>query len=341
MERIPNVPPKILPVSDVEKRYLWSVMIPAYNCSQFLIETIQSVLMQDMGADVMQIEVIDDCSTDRDVEKLVAEIGKGRVGYYRQLQNVGSLRNFETCINRSRGQYIHLLHGDDRVKKNFYKEIASVFEKFPQSGAAFCAWSYINNDGNLTHHFNQEEEKHCVLDNWLYKIAIRQRIQYVAMVVKREVYENLGSFYGVSYGEDWEMWARIAKHYPTAYSPERLAEYREHSDNSISKTSFFTGKNIRDINWVINVISSYFPKEDQHRINQTAKKHYAYWALSYTQELWYTIKNKDVLYVQIKEINKMYMDAGLAVKIAKLLSRSMVSPLRTKLGKIKRKMFDK
>jgi len=30
------------------------------------------------------------------------------------------------------------------------------------------------------------------------------------MVVKREVYEKLGGFYGVEYGEDWEMWVRIA-----------------------------------------------------------------------------------------------------------------------------------
>jgi hypothetical protein len=49
-------------------------------------------------------------------EELVKKVGKGRVSYFRQKQNVGSLRNFETCINRSRGKYIHLLHGDDELK---------------------------------------------------------------------------------------------------------------------------------------------------------------------------------------------------------------------------------
>jgi hypothetical protein len=50
----------------------------------------------------MQIEVIDDCSIDGDVEKLVNEVGKGRITYYRQQQKCWEFKNFETCINRSK-----------------------------------------------------------------------------------------------------------------------------------------------------------------------------------------------------------------------------------------------
>jgi glycosyltransferase involved in cell wall biosynthesis len=65
----------------------------------------------------MQIEVVDDGSTDADKEALVKQTGKGRVEYYRQPENVGSLRNFETRLNRATGHYIHILHGDDKSKK--------------------------------------------------------------------------------------------------------------------------------------------------------------------------------------------------------------------------------
>jgi glycosyltransferase involved in cell wall biosynthesis len=87
-------------------------MIPAYNCSQYLLDHTKR-LQQDMGIELMQIEVVDDCSMDNNIEELVKKVGKGRVSYFRQKKNVGSLRNFETCINRSRGKYIHLLHGDE------------------------------------------------------------------------------------------------------------------------------------------------------------------------------------------------------------------------------------
>ncbi|HET7896220.1 MAG TPA: glycosyltransferase family 2 protein, partial [Flavisolibacter sp.] len=116
MLRIPLSPPQILPRPSDAYRPLFSVMIPVYNCSAYLEETIASVLAQDMGEALMQIEVVDDASTDVDVQALVQQIGGGRVQYYRQAENVGSLRNFETCLNRARGIYVHLLHGDDRVR---------------------------------------------------------------------------------------------------------------------------------------------------------------------------------------------------------------------------------
>ena len=117
-----TIPP--VPESD---RPLWSVMIPVYNCAAYLPETLRSVLQQAPGPDEMQIEVIDDHSTDADVEKLVKEIGRGRIAYCRQPQNVGSVRNFETCLNRSTGHIIHLLHGDDKVRPGFYEKMFSLF----------------------------------------------------------------------------------------------------------------------------------------------------------------------------------------------------------------------
>src|SRR5205085_8247373 len=120
--RIPQEPPIIAPLSDLVKRPKWSVMIPTFNCIHYLRNTMESVLAQGIGEDEMQIEVIDDCSVDGDVAALVAEIGKGRILFFKQEENRGSLRNFETCINRSRGRWIHILHGDDLVQQGYYKE---------------------------------------------------------------------------------------------------------------------------------------------------------------------------------------------------------------------------
>ena len=122
-DRTPQQPPVIQPVETDEPRPLFSVMIPAYNCVHYLGHTIQSVLSQALPEAEMQIEVIDDASTDGDVAALVAQIGKGRVGYYRQPENSGSLRNFETCINRAKGHYVHILHGDDFVIDGFFERM--------------------------------------------------------------------------------------------------------------------------------------------------------------------------------------------------------------------------
>lgn len=243
-------------------------MVPAYNCSNYLIETLKAVLVQDPGPEQMQIEVVDDASTDADLEKLVAEHGRGRVTYFRQPENVGNLRNFETCLNRSKGHLVHLLHGDDLVYPGYYQKIGALFQRFPSVGAAFSRFRFITGVGEG---FLQDEEasNDGILENWLLRLGSKQTIQYCALTVRREVYERLGGFYGVSYAEDWEMWMRIAHRYSFAYTPEVLAAYRLH-EASVSNRSYADGQNLRDVQWVIQKIQNYLPVMERASVRRAA-----------------------------------------------------------------------
>ncbi len=325
-------PPIIKPCLFNGTRPLWSVMIPVYNCSSFLPETLQCVLLQDPGADQMQIEVIDDASIDADVKKMVDEIGKGRVTYYRQSINVGSLRNFETCINRANGQLIHLLHGDDKVRDGYYKKIGALFQSFPKIGAAFCRYAYIDEKGEPIINNDLIHQEDGVLKNWLLLIAERQRTQYCTMTVKRETYEKVGGFYGVNYGEDWEMWARIAFHYPVAYTPDVLAEYRLHA-KSISSRSFSDGKYIRDLQWVIQTIQKFIPEGQRRYIKNKSKRYYAHYAISVGNKLWQVTHNKAYALVQIKEALKLHNDPLLWWKAAKLSFKMIINYSGSKFRK--------
>jgi glycosyltransferase involved in cell wall biosynthesis len=333
--RVPQRPPVIAPVKEGVQRPLWSVMIPVYNCSHYLKETLEAVLAQDPGPEQMQIEVVDDCSTDADVAQLVMQIGKGRIDYFCQPVNVGSLRNFETCLNRSRGKYIHLMHGDDRVMQGFYSEMATMFEMFPDAGAAFCAHDHIDTNGNIRFKKQKETEEPALLENWLPVLAEAQRIQYIAMVVKRSVYEHLGGFYGVIYGEDWEMWARIAKHYPIAYTPKYLAQYREH-DTSISNDSFITGKNLQDIRVVIEIIMTYLPPEDRKRIRKKAERIFAYYSLNRRRYLWSHNMDIQPRHIYFFNLWKMHFDFKLLVKSVKFIVNMHLYNLRKLTGPRKR-----
>ena len=81
LERTPKSPPKIEPLLPQSNQPRWSVMIPSYNCIHYLRRTIESVLAQALDEKEMQIEVIDDCSTDGDYEALVNELSGGRIGF--------------------------------------------------------------------------------------------------------------------------------------------------------------------------------------------------------------------------------------------------------------------
>ena len=303
-DRIPDTPPLIAPVDRHVARPLWSVMIPSYNCSRYLGDTIQSVLMQDQGPAKMQIEVIDDHSTDADIEALVKDIGKGRVGFFRQEKNRGSLRNFETCLNRSKGRWIHLLHGDDLVRPGFYEEIESLFNKFPEAGAAFTGFTDIDANGKLLYSNKKILDQPGIIYDWLLEIARSQKIQPPSIVVKRNVYEQLGGFFGVHYGEDWEMWVRIAANFPVAHSPKHLALYRIHSNN-ITSRSFLSGQSITDINKVIDIIQEYLPEEEKKSVRNYAKRHFSKYFARMSDKIYHDHKHPQIAIRQAERALKM------------------------------------
>lgn len=315
-------------------RPLWSVMIPVYNCAAYLPQTLRSVLEQDPGADQMQIEVVDDGSTDANVEKLVNEIGGGRVLYYRQPENIGSLRNFETCLNRAIGHRIHLLHGDDKVKPGFYAKIDALFTKYPTAALAFCNYNFIDQENIFLHTNLQEAQQEGIVENFLCIMAERCATQYVSTVVKREVYEATGGFFGVEYGEDWEMWARIAKDYPIAYTPEILAEYRVHLSN-ISSGRFTSGQNFNDIAWVLDRVNTYLPAEMRRSMKRRGLKNYARYAIGNSEYIWHVRRDKQTVYKQVKGALQMHTGLQLLQKAAKMYLKIWLHPLRKLVGNVK------
>ncbi|MEO6229089.1 MAG: glycosyltransferase [Ferruginibacter sp.] len=323
-DRTPQYPPIIKPLPLGETGYLWSVMIPTYNCSKYLKRTIESVLKQDIGAASMQIEVIDDFSTDADVEQIIKEAGKGRVNFYRQKENVGSLRNFETCINRSKGKFIHILHGDDQVVDGFYKEIAGLFTNHPDAGAAFTGFSVIDEHDNFLYNNDTVTPEAGIIENWFTTIAEKQRLRTCAIVVRRSVYEQIGSFFAVHYGEDWEMFVRIAANYPVAYSLKNLARYRIHGGN-ISAAYMNSGQDIADIKKVISIIYNYLPAEKRKEITRKSRKNFAHHFSGNAHAIYQNQRNARAALKQMYGALSLDVNSKTVLALAKLYLKRMIN----------------
>lgn len=326
MDRVPSSPPSIPPLLDKINRPLWSVMIPVYNCAEYLVDAIETVLVHNIPEDEMQIEVIDDASTDADVEAIVKQAGKGRVKYFRQKENVGSLRNFETCIKRSSGQLVHILHGDDRVKKGYYEKIGNLFQKYPDAGAAFCRYTYIDENGQEMYNQPSEMKQGGLLQDWILRIGQRNVIQFAAIAVRRKVYEQLGGFYALTYGEDWEMWVRIARDYSTAYTPEILAEYRKHVA-SITGQKYLTGEYLIDLVEAMKLIQEHLPAKKKKTILKKSKQFYAHYGIKMANSLWHTFHNRFYVKASIDQSLKLHKDIVIHYKIFKIYTKMCLHKL--------------
>ncbi|MGH7999854.1 MAG: glycosyltransferase family 2 protein [Brasilonema sp.] len=310
----------IPPVPEGEARPLWSVMIPTYNCADYLRETLASVLAQDPGPEVMQIEVIDDHSTKDNPAAVVEELGRGRVSFYQQPQNVGYIKNFNTCLQRSRGHFIHLLHGDDGVRDGFYRSLQQSFESRPEIGAAFCRHIYVDEHGHWLWFSTLEQPESGVLNNWLEQIAVVNRLQPPSMVVRRDAYERLGGFDSriSCCAEDWEMWVRIAAHYPVWYEVEPLALYRVHS-TSLTGRCARTGQNVRDLRRIVEIVHPYLPTSIATKLSVQARENWAIYAIKYIAPQMLDIGDKVAASTQIQEALKCSHSLKVMKELASLI----------------------
>jgi len=308
----------IPPVPERTPRPLWSVMIPTYNCAEYLRETLASVLAQDPGSEVMQIEVIDDCSTKDNPKLVVEEVGRGRVEFYRQPQNVGHTKNFETCLKRARGKLIHQLHGDDCVLDGFYRKMQRAFEENHDIGAAFCRHIFMDEYGHWQTISQLEQLESMVFSNSLERLASFQHIQTPSIVVRRKVYELLGGFDSrLHWTEDWEMWVRIAAHFPIWYEVEPLAVYRKHSASNTGR-NMCTAENLRDVRRAINIFQSYLPTSKANQLTNKARENWALYTLDSIVLQYLAQGNMSAATAQVKEALKCHYSFKVVMSLLRL-----------------------
>jgi glycosyltransferase involved in cell wall biosynthesis len=301
-------------------RPTWSVMIPTYNCAATLGETLTSVLGQDPGLEHMQIEVVDDASDSDDPEAIVREVGGGRVQYFRQPHNVGVVKNFETCLQRSRGHYIHLLHGDDFVLDGFYDALRSGFESDPSVGAAFCRWMIVDQAGNVRTVAEPLQDHAGELADAAVRLAAEQHIVTPSIAVARDVYELLGGFdERLECAEDWEMWVRIAANWKVWYEPSLLAAYRSHPDSNTGRHHRLA-EELRYTAMVIDMIGSYLPPDRAAAVVRTARRNYARTAMANARQF-SAAGDREAARAHLRQALELSRSPRILLESAKLLPR--------------------
>jgi len=228
----------------MKKNPTWSVTVPSYNSAKYIEETLNSVLIQDPGLDEMEIIVVDNCSTD-DTRQVVERVGKGRVIFYLNEKNLGPHGNFNRCIEKAKGKYIHMLHSDDIAELGFYSKFYKYFEKYPDIGLVSCNAEIIDENGirigtspRITSTLNPSKN----VTDFLYENPFRTP----GIVVKKTVYDKAGGFdISFTHCGDWDMWVRAIKEFGGVHIDEELCKYRQYSNNDTSKY-FITGEDLLD-----------------------------------------------------------------------------------------------
>ena len=128
------------------KEILVSVIIPAYNCAQYIRQALDSALAQEVPTEIL---IINDCSRDN-LDDVMREYRQyPQIRYVKNERNLGVAETRNRGVALAHGEYIAFLDADDIWDKDKLKKQLALMQ---ETGAVICstARELMNQDGTLT-----------------------------------------------------------------------------------------------------------------------------------------------------------------------------------------------
>lgn len=185
-----------------------SCLINNYNYCKFVIEAIESALLQSIQFD--EIIVVDDLSTDDSV-KVIKEKYKDNplVTIIPKMQNEGQLSTFNKGFSRSSGDIICFLDADDIYPPEYLRILLEVYEQHPQCGCVYSTRRTFKNADSLS---LPDEKKHSSIayhtvqiDGDLVKTYYLQTFYHAPTSAISFRRQSLDLILPVPYIEDWRI----------------------------------------------------------------------------------------------------------------------------------------
>ena len=213
-----------------------SVIIPLYNRGEYIKRAIDSVLSQTFQD--FEIIVIDGHSIDEG-PSVVKSMNDSRIIFFEQ-EGKGLAIARNQGVDRATTNFITFLDADDEWSPHHLATLMQLRQKFPQAG--ICATTYKRIDyGNsvVTPKFREIPPSpwNGLIPNYFLAVASGDSPFIPTSVgIPKDVFIGVGgSTPGVQWGEDDDLWIRIALKYPVAYSWTGEALWHCEANNRITE----------------------------------------------------------------------------------------------------------
>ncbi len=191
-----------------------SIIVTAYNYSEFIRECIDSILNQ-KSSHTIEIIVVNDCSVDN-TEKILLEY-EDRIRYIKTHKNVGPAIARNIGLLQARGEYLCCFDGDDIMNSGF---IEKHIEALIKNNVDFV-FSGLEHIGEETGEF--------MFNDFNPVLCARNPFCPVCCVFKKSIYDKMGGFDEEAIIEDWFFWMEAVDNMFVGFNiNEPLFKYRKH-----------------------------------------------------------------------------------------------------------------
>ncbi|BAT54333.1 putative glycosyl transferase [Nostoc sp. NIES-3756] len=242
-----------------------SIIIPAYNAEQTILETINSVLEQTFSD--FEIIIVNDGSTDKTLE-VVQSIEDERLKVFcYENSGVSGARN--RGISHAIGDYISFLDADDLWTPDKLELQLAALKAHSEAGVAY-SWVYtINETGEILKPFDSMYEGNVYAD----LLKANFLTSGSNPLITRAAIDSVGEFdIKLAGGEDWDYWLRLAAKWHFVVVPKYQVFYRR----SMSSNSFKLQKMREDTLIMLDKVMQMAPPELQYLKKESLSNIYRY-----------------------------------------------------------------
>jgi len=186
-----------------------SVCVPTYKRARSLEATLRSLL----GQTVSDFEIlVGDNSPDDESARAVSALGSGRIRHIRNETNVGMVENWNRLVRASRGDYVLIIHDDDRALPGLVEAERGALDGNPGAGFVHTAIEVVDEGGKVVERPRHYEGDHAFDAVATFKdLYLDNKVSCPTVMVRRECYERTGLYdHSLPFAADWDMWLRIA-----------------------------------------------------------------------------------------------------------------------------------
>ena len=223
-----------------------SVIIPNYNYASYIIERIDSILLQTYP--IYELIILDDCSTDNSVEVIeekIKTIKDIKVQFIKNETNSGGVfKQWKKGFDIATGDFIWIAEADDSAENNFVEELIKPFDD-KEVVLSYCESARIDGNNVLIREKSDDLYDMCRTGEWnksyiwtgkeenIYHLSVTNTILNVSSVMWRkkdytDIFAKAGEF---KVAGDWYIYYNILKNGKISWNCKSLNYYRKHGSS--------------------------------------------------------------------------------------------------------------
>lgn len=237
----------------------FTIAIPVTK-PQYFGKTLQSALSQVYNNyEVIILNNASNIQTKTEIKKIVKSFNDNKIRYYENDYQIPIVRNWNKCLELSKGEYFHLLSDDDLIEKEFLEKMDEKIDKYPDVSIFHCRTKIIDENGQLIRFAPSCPEWESCVD-FIWHRFNEYRIHMLSdFIAKTDELKKISGFvdFPLAFGSDDATWFKLAEVNGIVYCQDTLFNYRNSNstysnnynlENALMSTVMFSKWAIEFIN---------------------------------------------------------------------------------------------